>query len=90
MKQPKIINPENTTLQLLDGHWQKICAMLVWKFAKDGTAVTAAEIEQMNRENPQGLTLLAHGHYDNIEFKLVSQADAMRMAAWDAQQKGRA
>lgn len=81
-----VMNPEAAILQQVDGHWQKLAALLVWKLAKTGVTLTEKEISEF----PPDLVLLTHGHKDSIEFKMVTQDEAQRLAEYDAAQAGHA
>lgn len=67
-------------LDQVQAHWMKIAALLVWKLAPNGVTLTAKEIESF----PADRVLLTHGHRDSFEFRLVTEADAARLAAHDA------
>lgn len=82
----KVINPDSAILQQMDGHWQKLCALLVWKLARQGVTLTHEEIKQCTSEGE--LILLTHGHYDSIEFRLVTPAEAERIVAHDRTMHG--
>lgn len=83
---PEVLNPDSPMLQQLDGHWQRLAAVLVWKLAKDGVTLTLDDLAQF----PQDMVLLTHGHKDSIEYKLVTREAAERIAAHDRAQRGRA
>lgn len=56
--------------------------------------ITAGDFKAFQDESDKAeggqLCLLTHGHKDSFEFKIVSQADADRIAAYERQQSGRA
>ncbi len=81
-----VMNPDAAILQQLEGHWQKICALLVWKLARQGVTLTHAEIEACTKEGE--LVLLTHGHYDSIEFKLVTPKEAQRIVEHERKRHG--
>lgn len=82
-----VINPDAAILQQVQEHWQKLAALIVWKLAPTGVTLTFEDISSF----PPDRVLLTHGHRDSIEFKIVSQADAERLAAHDrATNRGRA
>lgn len=76
-----VINPDSAILQQSEGMWQKYCALLVWKLARQGVTISVADIDKCNSEGE--LILLAHGHYDSIEFKLVTPQQAAVIAAFE-------
>jgi len=82
-----MINPDAAILQQVQEHWQKLAALIVWKLAPNGVTLTHEDIASF----PPDRILLTHGHRDSIEFKIISQADAERVAAHDQQtNRGRA
>lgn len=81
-----VMNPDAAILQQLDGQWQKMCALLVWKLARQGVTITDTEIDKCIGEGE--LILLTHGHHDSIEFKLVTPAEAERIVAHDRSMHG--
>ena len=83
----KFLNPDSTILQQSDGHWQKYLMLVLAKLAPEGVTITAQDIEKLAQ---QERILLTHGHYDSIEFKLVTRAEADRVIAYDKTQKGTA
>lgn len=81
------LNPDSAILQQLDGQWQKIAAVLVWKLARNGVTLTVGDFASF----PKDHALYTHGHRDSIDFKLVTMADAERLAAHDrSTNRGRA
>lgn len=87
-----IINPDSVILQQVDGHWQKLAALIVWKCVGRGTVtITAEDIQGCAAAFAPGPpTLLTHGHADSIEFRLVDEAAAKRLAEHDRTLRGRA
>jgi hypothetical protein len=85
------LNPGSVMTDQLREHWQKMCALLVWKLARTGTAINQAEIEQFLRESEAGnAVLLTLGHADSIEFKIVTHDEAVRLAKRDQSRTGHA
>jgi len=74
-------------LDQLRDHWQSICALIVWKLAKDGVKITHQDMEQFAKED---LVLLSHGHYDSFEFKMITKEKAELIAAHELTQRGHA
>lgn len=72
------VNPDNESLRQLREYWQKITAMLVWKLAPDGVTITAADMVAFQQD---GRFLLAHGHHDSFEFRMVTREEGDRLAA---------
>lgn len=81
----EILNPESTILQQVDGQWQKLLTLVVWKLAKEGVTITHADMVQFAESKRY---LLTHGHHDSIEFKLVTQAEAKQLVALDRCKEG--
>jgi hypothetical protein len=82
-----VINPDSAILQQLDGEWQKICALLLWKLAPNGVTLTHDDIQRF----PQDLALYTHGHKDSIDFKMITLEAAKLLAEHDARtNRGRA
>ncbi len=86
------INPESAMLGQMDGHWQKVAMLLLWKLTKGkAVKITAADIEQCSASFAPGVpVILTHGHHDSIEFSIVDQAAADRLAAHEATMRGSA
>lgn len=67
-------------LDQLEGQWQKIVAVLVYKFAREkGVLLTVKDFLEFEKYmiNRQ---LLTWGHYDSFEFRLVTPEEAERLA----------
>ena len=88
----KKLNPESTILQQLDGEWPKMALLLLWKLAgRNQVKLTAAEIENCINEFSPGVPVIyTHGHKDSIDFQLVDEDTAQRLATHDATMKGNA
>ena len=87
------INPDSVVLDQLDEQWQKMLAMIVWKFAAGkGFTLTAADVEAYAVETERGeAVLFTHGHKHSIDFMIVTEKRARELAAHDAAtNKGRA
>lgn len=83
----KVINPDSTILKQSEGHWQKYLMLVLAKLAPGGVTITLKDIEKFDQ---QQRVLLTHGHVDSIEFKLITPADAIRIAAYEKTRKGTA
>lgn len=84
-------NPGATINAQLNGQWQQLMAVLVWKLAKDGVTLTAAEIGEYAYLSQRGdAVLMTYGHTDSIELKTVSAEQARELATYDQSQVGRA
>lgn len=89
-----VLNPDSTVLQQLQGHWQTIASILVWKLApgENGVRVTAADMQAYADAVAKGeVVLYTHGHKDSIDFRIVTKEAAQRLTAHDrATNRGRA
>ena len=91
MENPKVINPESMLLQQMEGQWQKLLLLVVWKLAPEGVKISGKDIENMiNQFAPDGPALASMGSQDGISFKVVSLKEGKRLAEYDATQKGKA
>lgn len=81
------INPDSEMLQQVDGQWQKLAALILWKLAgTQKVEITAADIEAMHQNFAPGMVcVFTHGKADSVAFSLVSEAEAMRLAEFDRQ-----
>jgi hypothetical protein len=68
----------------LQGKWQKIACVLLWKMARDGITLTQADRDAM----PADRTLLMHGHAQDLELRFLPHAQAARIAAWERDNEG--
>lgn len=86
------INPDSVVLQQLDGQWQKIAALLLWKLSpKAVVRIMGADIEAFNAAYaPGGPVVFTHGMIDRFEFSLVTEEAAKRLAEHDATMRGNA
>jgi hypothetical protein len=90
---PNVINPDSVVLQQVEGHWQKLCGLILWKtVGRDkSVTVTLQDMQALADEFAPGIAVvLTHGHSDSLEFKLVDEAAARRLAAHDATMRGSA
>ncbi len=88
----KAINPDSVVLQQVDGHWQKLTAIILWKLLPPGGVVkiTADDIAAMHKHfAPEGPAVFTHGMVDGMEFSLVTAARARALAEFDEQQRKR-
>jgi hypothetical protein len=89
----RVINPDSTILQQVDGHWQKLAALILWKtVGRDKIVlITHADIEEFHRAFAPGTgVILTHGHAESIGFSLIDEAAAQRLAEHDSTIKGTA
>lgn len=72
----------------LEGQWEKIVALLMWKLNKGAlTSLTAKDIEAYHASE---LVLFAHGHADGFSFRLVTHEEAQHLAENETSNRGRA
>jgi len=69
----------------LQGRWQKITCVLLWKLARDGCVLT-----QLDRDAvPADQVLLAHGHAQDIEYRFCPRAEAARIQKAELEHEGK-
>lgn len=73
------------SVQGLEGRWEKLFAILAWRWGKDGFRITRADLNSL----PDDRILLVHGHADDIEFRFVTPAEAERIAKWEKENEGK-
>lgn len=76
---------EKAGVSQLQGRWQKIAVVLLWKLAKDGVMLGQTDRDAV----PAHLTLLAHGHEQDIEYRFVPRSEAQRIARWEKDNEGK-
>lgn len=86
------LTPDSTVLQQVDGQWQKLAMLLLWKLAgREKVKLTHQEIAACGEAFAPGVPVLfTHGHSDSIEFQVIDMASADRLAAHDATMRGSA
>lgn len=77
------LTPDSHLLHQLDGQWQRVAMLLLWKLAKrEMVRITVAEIAAFSAEFAPGApTLYTHGHVDALDFQVIDEASARRLAA---------
>jgi hypothetical protein len=76
---------ERAGLLQLQGRWQKLACVLLWKLAKDGCVLMAYDRDAV----PADKVLLAHGHRDDLEYRFVARAEAARIQKFEKENEGR-
>lgn len=86
------INPDSVILQQLDGQYQKLMMLVLYKLkGREAVKITHEEIACCMAEfAPGSPVLFCHGHSDSIEFQVIDEASAQRLAAHDAKMRGSA
>lgn len=70
-------------------HWQRLATLIVWKVTHGKRSITISQQDILEFQKENRL-LLTHGHVDSIEFKLITEEEAERIKAHQAQMKGTA
>lgn len=76
---------EKASVSELQGRWQKIAVVLLWKLAKNGVTLTQADRNCV----PADQRLLAHGHEHDIEYRFVPQREAANIEKFERENEGR-
>ena len=78
------LNPDSPMLEQMREEWQRIVALLVWKYGdgKKGVTLTAEDMQNAQDFFDEGHRLLAHGHVDSIELRFVSAEEAAAIAEY--------
>lgn len=76
-------DPRPFIFQQLDGQWQKLAAVMLWKFAKETPLILSTrDFEEFRAWMAVGdKQFLTWGHVDSIELRLIPRADAERLVA---------
>lgn len=74
----------------LNGQWEKVALFLLWKLAgREKVRITGDDMARCLAEFSPGVpVLLTHGHSDAIEFQVIDEAAAQRIAIFERQQRG--
>lgn len=88
----KVLNPDSTVLNQLDGQWQKLAMFAVWKLNKyKPCIIKAADMESLMKEfHPNLPYLLVQGTPDGIILQVITEERAKALAKYDAKQRGTA
>lgn len=80
---------EAPILDQLEGQWEKVCLMLLWKLVGMGKTVTIthADLAQIF-ETP--MVLYTRGHSDSMEFGVVTPERAQALVEFQKTQRGSA
>lgn len=76
---------EKAGVSQLQGRWQKLAIVLLWKLAKDGCVLMRYDRDAV----PADKVLLAHGHKEDIEYRFVARAEAARIQTWEKDNEGK-
>ena len=72
----KVLNPNHQVMQALDGQWQKIVALMMWKYGFNHMTFIDAEIVSF----PQDLAVAIKGNKDSLEVFLLKKDEAEKLA----------
>jgi hypothetical protein len=86
------MNPDSVILEQVDGQWQKLAMLILWKLNGKGVVrITAEDMKACREQFEPGIPVIfTHGMSDAIEFSIVDEAQAARLAAHDATMRGAA
>ena len=76
---------EKAGVSQLQGRWQKLGVVLLWKLARDGCVLMNYDRDAV----PADKVLLAHGHENEIEYRFVPRAEAARIQQWEKDNEGK-
>jgi hypothetical protein len=76
---------EKAGVSEMQGRWQKLGCVLLWKLAKSGCTITHMDRNAV----PADRQLLLHAHADDLEYRFVPHAEAKRIADWERFNEGR-
>jgi hypothetical protein len=87
-----VLNPDSTILQQVDGEWQKLAMLILWKLTEGKPVrITADDMAACRKKFEPGIpVILTHGMHDAIEFSIVTLEDAERIGRHDATLRGKA
>jgi hypothetical protein len=63
----------------LEGRWEKIGVVLLWKLCKGGITLTEWDKAQV----PHDKQILARGYRDGVEFRFMPNSEAAKLTKWD-------
>jgi len=80
------VNQDSVILQQLDGQWQKMAMLLLWKLAgRKVVRITGEDMARCAKEFAPGAPVVfTHGMSDAIEFSIVDEERAKAFAEYDA------
>lgn len=85
-KRLKSATGERAGIEQLQGRWQKLGVILLWKLTRDeGLTLTRADREAV----PSDKKLLTRGFKDGVEFRFIPLAEAARIAKWERDNEGK-
>lgn len=76
---------ERAGVSEMQGRWQKLACVLLWKLAKDGISLTVADRANV----PADQVLLQQGHANDLELRFVPRGEAQAIARFEAFHEGK-
>jgi len=73
--QPKNVLEEKASVSELQGRWQKLAVVLMWKFAQAGIVLTESDRQAV----PNGQEILTRGFKDDIEFRFAPRTETAKI-----------
>ena len=78
-------SPGTTGVSRLEGRWDKLVAVLLWKLAEKGFTIRPGAWAAV----PADQTLLIRGFREHVELRFVPLAEAQAMDAWEKEYEGK-
>lgn len=88
MNTPKNMTPDSVILQQLEGHWQKMAMLILWKLhGEKKLTITGDDIKQFREEFEKrgGAVVYTHGHAESIDFQIVDHEAALKLQQYEAE-----
>lgn len=79
-------------LDQLNGQWEKLFMVLLYKVQRRGkVTLSPRDFEALGAAFPDSIPVLfTHGHSDSVDFQIVDEASAARIAEYAKTQRGSA
>ena len=86
------LSPDSAVHAQLEGQWQKVAMLLLWKLAgREPVRITGEEMARFREEFAPGIPVLfTHGTGVALEFRLVDEASAQRILEHERSMRGTA
>lgn len=79
---PHNMTPNAEILQQMEGHWQLMATMILWKLnGEKKLTITSEEMKQFREqfEKRGGAVMFAHGHKESIDFQVIDSEAATKI-----------
>lgn len=76
---------EAATVDQVEGRWQKIACVLLWKMAKDGITINLTDRSCV----PTDRILMASGHANDIEYRFLPRSEAAAIQKQERDHRGK-